>query len=149
MKKQAMYILAVCAGMAFTIQSALNAQVRQLTGNPFQASLYSYVGGTVTFLVCLFIGNMSVIPPNSILTEIKWWQLTGGMFGAFYVYAIIMTVDKISSANMFSLLIAGQLLLAVLFDHFGLLGLNIHKLTTFRLLGIVILVIGVYIIQKN
>lgn len=114
-------IWAFCAGMAFTIQSGLNSQLRQVLGNPIQASF----------------------------CEIRWWQFTGGMFGAFYVYAIIMTVLKIGSANMFSLIVAGQLLLAVLFDHFGLLGFNVHKLTTLRLLGIVILVIGVYVIQKN
>jgi transporter family-2 protein len=50
---------------------------------------------------------------------------------------------------MFSLMVAGQLLLAVLFDHFGLLGFDLHKVTTARFFGIVLLVAGVYVIQKN
>ena len=140
---------AFCAGMAFTIQSGLNSQLRQVIGNPIQASFFSYLGGTVTMLICLIFGSMSVLPSVSILGKIRWWQMTGGMFGAFYVYAIIMTVLKIGSANMFSLIVAGQLLLAVIFDHFGLLGFNVHKLTVLRLLGVVVMVMGVYMIQKN
>jgi transporter family-2 protein len=114
-----------------------------------QASFVSYLGGTVTMLICLILGGTSVLPSASLLGGVRWWQLTGGMFGAFYVCAIIVTAVKIGSANMFSLMVAGQLLLAVLFDHFGLLGFNVHKVTVARFCGIVLLVAGVYVIQRN
>ncbi len=142
-------IWAFCAGMAFTVQSGLNSRLSQVIGNTMQASFVSYLGGTVTMLACLILGNMSVLPSTSLLGGIRWWQLTGGMFGAFYVCAIIATAVKIGSAGMFSLMVAGQLFLAVLFDHFGLLGFDVHKGTAARFCGIVLLVAAVYVIQKN
>ena len=50
---------------------------------------------------------------------------------------------------MFSLVICGQILLAVIFDHFGLLGNQIHLLTPIRTLGVILLILGVYIIQTH
>ena len=50
---------------------------------------------------------------------------------------------------MFSLVVCGQILFAVIFDHFGLLGNQIHLLTPLRTLGIIFLVLGVYIIQTH
>ena len=46
----------------------------------------------------------------------------GGLLGAFYIFTTIFTSPKIEFANMFSLVICGQILLAVISDHFGLLG---------------------------
>ncbi len=135
--------------MAFTLQAAVNSQLRHTIGNPLLASFISFFGGTVTLFVCLFFCNNSFLPSVAAIDKIRWWQLTGGILGAFFVYVAITTVVKIGSANMFSLIVAGQLLLAVLLDHFGLLGFTAHKATALRLLGIALLILGVYIIQKN
>ncbi|WP_408606856.1 DMT family transporter [Maledivibacter halophilus] len=50
---------------------------------------------------------------------------------------------------MFSLVICSQIILAVVFDHFGLLGNQVRLLSPLRVLGIILLVLGVYIIQTH
>jgi transporter family-2 protein len=50
---------------------------------------------------------------------------------------------------MFSFVIAGQLLAAILFDHFGLLGYQAHPVSVWRVLGILLVVAGAIIILKN
>jgi bacterial/archaeal transporter family-2 protein len=73
----------------------------------------------------------------------------GGLFGAFYIFTTIFASPKIGFANMFSLVICGQIIFAILFDHFGLLGNDVHLINPYRIVGVVLLVLGVYIIQKQ
>jgi transporter family-2 protein len=54
-----------------------------------------------------------------------------------------------SSAIAFlSSLIVGQLLCAVVLDHFGFLNLPIHAISPLRLVGVLILIGGMFLIQR-
>ncbi len=50
---------------------------------------------------------------------------------------------------MFSLVVAGQIISAIIFDHCGRLTGSIHTITPIRLVGVVLLIVGVYMIQTN
>ena len=49
----------------------------------------------------------------------KW---TGGIIGAVYVCCVIILAPKIGAANTLGLVVGGQMVLAIILDHFGLLG---------------------------
>lgn len=49
---------------------------------------------------------------------------------------------------MFSLVICGQIILSIIFDHHGFLGNEIHLINLQRILGVVLLITGAAIIQK-
>ena len=49
---------------------------------------------------------------------------------------------------MFSLVLCGQVLLAVLLDHYGILGNTLHAFTPLRALGVLFLIAGVYLIHR-
>jgi transporter family-2 protein len=49
---------------------------------------------------------------------------------------------------MLSLLIAGQMLAAVVLDHFGWAGFSVQGVSLLRLVGVVLLVTGAVMIQK-
>ncbi len=49
---------------------------------------------------------------------------------------------------MFSLVICGQIILSIIFDHYGFLGNEIHLINPQRILGVVLLITGAAIIQK-
>ncbi len=50
------------------------------------------------------------------------WQLTGGILGAFYVFVMVLIVLKVGVANSLAAVIAGQLVMSSIIDHFGLFG---------------------------
>lgn len=70
---------------------------------------------------------------ENTIKGVRWWMLAGGLFGAFYIFTTIFASPKIGFANMFSLVICGQIILAILFDHFGLLGNDVHLITLIEL----------------
>lgn len=146
------YLLSLISGFALTLQVGINGAFRSKIGNPIFSSFVSFAVGALGLafvFVLTLINGSSTLPSATSIKNTSWWMLTGGLFGAFYIFTTIFSSPKIGFANMFSLVVCGQIILAVVFDHFGLLGNQIHLLSPFRALGIILLILGVYIIQTN
>ncbi|MES2731659.1 MAG: DMT family transporter [Bacteroidota bacterium] len=141
------YLMALGAGLGMTTQAGVNSQLRQAVINPVMASLISFAVGTITLLVFVFtVGTPT--PSLSSLGQIPWWKWTGGLIGACYVTIVIMIAPKIGAANMIGLIVAAQLISAIMFDHFGLLGFPVHTISVWRIAGALFIISGVYLILK-
>lgn len=77
----------------------------------------------------------------------RWLSWTGGLFGAIYIAVSIFLLPRFGAATVISLIVAGQMLGAVAFDHFGLLGLQAHAVTPVRLLGATFLISGAALVR--
>lgn len=146
------YFLALISGFALTLQVGVNGELRSKIGSPILSSLISFAVGTIVLTITFFFTVLSGSSSLQNFINIKntsWWMFTGGLLGAFYIFTTIFTSPKIGFANMFTLVICGQIILAVIFDHFGLLGNPIHTINSLRILGIILLILGVYIIQTH
>lgn len=73
----------------------------------------------------------------------------GGLLGAFFITSVIVSVQRMSVANLLALVVAGQLITALLFDHFGILGVKQSPVTLTRALGALALIAGAYLINKK
>ena len=110
--------LPVAAGLALSVQSALNARVGAVAGSPWAAALVNFVVAGATLCVALpiellFRGG----PPGSLPTEP--WLYCGGFIGVAII-AIATTVVRRLGVLVFGLAsIVGQLLGAVLLDTLG------------------------------
>ncbi len=140
--------LAFLTGLAITVQAGINANLRQALGNPLLASLLSFGIGFVT-LLAVHLSTGGGVPPLATLRSLAWWKWTGGLIGAVYVTTVILAVPRIGTANLVSLSVAGQLVAAVVLDHYGLLGLAPHPANAWRLLGIGLILLGVLLVVKN
>lgn len=146
------YFLALISGFALTLQAGINGELRSKIGSPILSSLISFAVGTIALIIIFSFTVLSGSSSSQNFINIKntsWWMFTGGLLGAFYIFTNIFTSPKIGFANMFSLVICGQIILAVIFDHYGLLGNPIHTINSLRVLGIILLILGVYIIQTH
>lgn len=142
------YLLPVFIGVAMTIQSGINAQLHSGLNHPLLAAFLSFVGGLLLLGVLLLIVRQP-LPAASSFGNLRWYNYTGGFLGAFVVYAVIISVYKVGASNMFILIVAGQLITAVLMDHFSILGLKENPVTTQKILGILLVVAGAYLVNKK
>ncbi len=142
------YFLPFVVGIALTTQAGINSQLKVAVNNPWLAAFISFVVGTV-FLGIIIVATRQSIPSVSDFSHISLYKYTGGVLGAFIVTAVIFSVQKIGSANSFVLLIGGQMLVALIYDHFGLFGLPQSSFNPVKLLGVVLLVIGSYLIIRK
>jgi bacterial/archaeal transporter family-2 protein len=142
------YLMPVFIGVAMSIQSGINAQLRTGLNHPLLAAFLSFLGGLLLLGVFLLVMRQP-FPVMADFSSIRWYNYTGGLLGAFVVYAVIISVHRIGAANMFVLIVAGQLITAVLMDHFSLLGLKESPITMQKLLGILLVVAGAYLVNKK
>jgi transporter family-2 protein len=140
-------IFAFLAGLALPIQfSIMNAQLRIFSRIPLVAATISFIVGAITlFTISLFKAGFSF---NKGIASAPWWVWTGGVLGAFYVLATIILIPRIGAGTTVALVLAGQIVASVLIDHFGLINVPIHLLSLPRILGAILVIIGVVLIQK-
>jgi len=140
--------LAFLTGVAITIQAGVNANLRAVMGHPVLAASISFGAGFLSLLTFVLVSRVP-IPPLEVIRQVSWWKWTGGLIGAVYVTTVIVSVPKIGTANLVSLSVAGQLLAAVVLDHYGLLGFAVHPANNWRLLGILLIMAGALLVVRN
>ena len=79
---------------------------------------------------------------------IPWWAWSGGLFGAIFIGLGIFLVPQLGAAAFIALLVTGQMLASVAFDHFGWMGLAQRPVDLPRLAGVALLIGGVLLIRR-
>mgnify|MGYP001222923915 CR=1 FL=1 len=129
-----LYVLAVGAGVSVATQQILNGSLRTSLASPAWAGFASYLGGLLTMIVVLLaLGERW--PRWKAVVETPWWAWSGGVPGG----ALILL--------MIALVVAGQMLTTITFDHFGWFGLTQHPVSLSRLAGAALLIAGVVLIR--
>jgi transporter family-2 protein len=140
-------LLALIAGALMPTQAATNNKMAAFVDSPILAAFISFFVGTVALFIYVLatgtpLGNLASAknaPP------IAW---VGGFMGAFFVTAAVTLVPRLGVAMTFSLIIAGQMMVALVLDHFGFLGLEQRPVTIPRILGILLITGGVVLIRR-
>jgi transporter family-2 protein len=138
-------VLGLLGGASLVVQASLSAGLRERLQSVSWAGLVSYLGGTLAMLV-----TVALVRPPLTFAQVRaipfsWWL--GGLFGAAYLGAAILILPRLGVATVFALVVTGQLLCSLLFDHYGLFGVPVHALDVRRALGAVLLVSGVALIR--
>ncbi len=140
-------LLAVAAGFAIVIQQALNAKLRFDLGSAAWSGVVSYLVGFLC-MVLFVLATRDPIPSMGLAARLPWWAWSGGLFGGLYIVLAILLVPQLGAATFVGLLVAGQMLASIAFDHFGLLGLSQRPLDLPRLIGVALLIGGVVLIRR-
>ncbi|WP_300457479.1 DMT family transporter [Desulfobacula sp.] len=139
--------VALVAGMLTPLQAGLNGKMGRAIGDPVYAALISFVVGSFALFFYAVVTRVNL---GSIrqAADIHWSVWSAGFLGAFYVTATIILTPKLGAALTFGLVVAGQLIMAVGMDHFGLLGVPTQSFSLQRLAGIALITAGVILIRK-
>src|SRR6478735_2055361 len=138
-------LLALAAGAMMPTQAATNNKMAGVVESPILAAFISFFVGTVALFVYMLLsgsplGNLSSAKDAPAIAWI------GGLLGAFFVTAAVMLVPRLGVAMTFSLIIAGQMIVTLVIDHFGLLGVPMKEVSLARIAGIVLIAGGVVLI---
>lgn len=140
-------LLGVVAGAMMPTQAGLNNKLSEALGSPILAALVSFFVGTAGLLIYAVVSGESVGNITSIKNAppVAWF---GGLLGAFFVTTAVVLVPRLGVAMSFSLIVAGQMLVTLVIDHFGLLGVPVKEISAVRVAGIVMITAGVILIRK-
>ena len=140
----AVLFMAVVGGLV-AMQAPVNAGLGKTTGDA-PAALVSFIVGTLVLAaIVVVIGQAGEV---SSATEVQWYYLIGGALGAAYVYTSLAVVHTIGAGGVAAATITGQLVTSVALDRIGFLGLEQLPLTAARLTGVVLLIVGTYLVVR-
>jgi transporter family-2 protein len=140
-------LLVLAAGGMIALQAPTNAMLARSGGSPVLAALISFMVGTVAlFVVWLASGNR---PEAAGFAKLPWYAWLGGLYGAMYVAVAAYAAPRIGLASLITIGIAGQIVSAMLLDHFGALGLPRDPFSLVRLAGAALVVLGVILVRRG
>jgi bacterial/archaeal transporter family-2 protein len=140
------YLLIVAAGVSVALQQVLNANLRMELGSAWWAGFISYLIGTLAMLTMTIVSGEPWLSAT-MAARTSWVSWTGGIFGAIFIATAILMVPRFGAATVLALIVVGQMLGSLTFDHLGLLGIPQHPVNPMRLAGAAFLILGVVLIR--
>ena len=137
-----MLFLAIIGGSCFAIQGPINTALGKRI-SVFQASFISFLGGSIISLIILiFFGDGDF----SKYSNLKSWQLIGGLYGLINVCATIAAFPVLGAALALTTIMLGQLIAGIFIDSFGFFDSPVLQVSPLRIVGIATVALGIILI---
>ena len=137
---------AFAAGALIPLMAILNAGLARGVGGPVQAAVILFTVGLVTSLLVAVAATRS-IPELPSIVRIPPAQFAGGVIVAFYVLSITFIAPRFGVGNAILFAVTAQLISSAVIDHYALAGASLRPLTSIRLLGLTIVIVGLVLTQ--
>ena len=137
-------LIGLAGGIAVGLQSPLASILTQRLGTFESVFIVHFGGALVAVLPLLFWGGGKLSQWRSV----PWYAWTAGAFGLVVISAISYMIPRIGVAGSIITIVSGQLLVGMILDHFGWLGADVRPLDATRLIGIGIVLFGVWLTVK-
>ena len=134
-------LIGLISGVAVGLQSPLASMITQRLGM-LESIFIIHIGGALLIAIPLIffgggnLGNWRSLP---------WYALGAGSMGLIVVAGVSFMIPRVGVATAITLIIAGQLVISSVLDHYGLLGVDIRHMETQRVLGLVIVFVGAWL----
>ncbi len=138
-------VLTACAGGLVALQAPINAGLGKATGG-LPAALVSFsVGSALLAAIVVLSGKAGGLAGAF---DVSWYYLLGGLLGAAYVTTALIAVSAIGAGGVAAATVTGQLTAAVVIDRLGLFGLDQVPIGPARIVGVVLLLAGTFLILR-
>ena len=145
-----LYILfGILAGNALPLQTSVNAGLRKRLGNPFLASLISFLITIATFLLVLLLTEGRLSFPLGNLRGQPFWVWMAGFLGVFFLTGNIVLFPKLGGVKTIICTATGQVLMALVIDSLALFGATTRAAGALRILGAALAVVGVVVVATS
>ena len=139
-------LLALISGVLMAVQGSLNTALSKVVGL-LETTFIVHVTGTILLVVLLFVFPMGK-GDLSVLSEAPWYAYLGGLVGVGIIYLVAASIPAVGVANATTAIIIGQVLTAIIIDHFGLFGLEKVACSWNQIIGLILLVVGAKLLLK-
>lgn len=137
-------LIGLAGGIAVGLQSPLASMMSQRLGM-LESVFIVHAGGALIALIPLLVYGGGKLGQ---WRSVPWYALLAGVFGLVVIGAISYMIPRIGVAGSIITVVAGQLLVGTILDQFGWLGAMQRPLDATRLLGLAVVLIGVWLTVK-
>jgi transporter family-2 protein len=137
---------AFAAGALIPLMAILNAGLARAVDGPIQAAVILFATGLLATLLIAAAAAVRV-PEFAAIGRIAPIQYAGGLIVAFYVLSITFLAPRFGVGNAILFAVTAQLFSSAAIDHFALAGAAPRPLSTARMAGLAIVIVGVVLTQ--
>lgn len=137
-------LIGLAGGIAVGLQSPMASMLTQRLGI-FESIFIVHIGGALLALIPILIYSGGTLGQ---WRSVPWYVLGAGIFGLVVIGAVSYMIPRIGVAAAITCIVAGQLLVSTILDHFGLLGVATRSLDLTRLFGLAVVLVGVWLTVK-
>jgi len=137
-------VIGLIGGFAVGVQSPLASMISQRLG-VFESVFIVHLGGALVALIPLLYFAGGKLAQWKTL---PWYTLVAGAFGVIVIAAISYIIPRAGVAVSVTAVVAGQLLVGTILDHYGLLGAMEKPLDPTRIVGLIVVLVGVWLTTK-
>ncbi len=139
--------LALLAGALLPLQAGINGQLAKSVDSVLAAAMISFVVGTLT-LLSLVLWTRE-LPAIEGMRQLHWWHWLGGVMGALFIATAAYAAPRTGALVFMLVVLAGQMSMAMLLDHFGWAGYRESPVSPAKLAGLGLVVAGIALIQRG
>jgi len=138
--------VALATGAAISVQALSNSRLRLALGTPMWAAIAQFIVGLAA-LAAIAIVMRQPAPDTEGLSRMPWWGWVGGAIGALFIVVSIVLTPRLGTALTLATITVGQMLAALVLDHYGWLGAPVVRLSLPRALGAACLLLGIALMR--
>jgi bacterial/archaeal transporter family-2 protein len=140
--------IAVFAGMLMVVQAACNGMLEKGLDRPVTVAVLSLsVGISVLLIGGLALGKLEF--PGDKIAQVPWWAWFGGAIGAISLLSQPLAAPRLGAAMYIGLFVTASSVTSIVVDHFGWLGFEQHSASLGRIVGGLLMVIGIALVSMS
>ena len=136
-------VIGLVGGVAVAVQASLAGIISEQLG-VLENAFIVFGGGFLTALILLLINQGGKIKEWASL---PWYVYLAGPLGIVIISSIGYAIPRIGLASTLTLIVVSQLIIGIIFDHFGWLA-ALRPIDLPRLVGIAFLFLGTWIVLR-
>ena len=138
-------LVMLATGVCIPIMAALNGTLGLRLGSPATAAAILLGLG---FVVAACVAFASGGPARAIVGAAPGMYYLGGFAVVFYILSITAIGPRFGIANAVFFVLLGQIAAAATIDHLGLFSAPVVPLTMRRVIGIMLMAVGVFLARR-
>lgn len=140
-------VASVIGGMLTATQGPTNAMLARPLNSPVNAAFVSFAVGTAVLAVLVLA--LRIKPDLQAAAALPWYAWMGGVYGVGFVCAAAFSAPRLGVVTTITLMVAGQLIISMILDHFGAFGIEPRPISFGRIAGIALVALGVLLVRRT
>ncbi len=138
--------ITLAMGLLVPFQTAANSRLRQAVGPAYVSTLVSFTVSTLALMLVSLLARIPILPTSEMLAMAPWWSWFVGIVAVITITIAIHLFKEIGQLQAIVIPMFSQLIFSMLIDHFGWFGAHVIPLGTKRIIGVLLLIVGVILV---
>ncbi len=138
------FLIAIVSGILMSLQGVFNTEVTK-NSSVWSSSSFVHFTALIVCLIAWFVTERTGFA--GVLSTRPRYLLSGGVIGAFITYTVIVSMNRMGPAKAVMFIVTAQIISAYLIEVFGWFGVEKQPVTTQKVVGMAVAILGIILFK--